>query len=666
MEKISKNFLLFLVFVLTISTIISFIPLVDAQFTYGGSSNTNSPPTIKFSIENNSVLYNLGNYNIAFYLWVGADPNWLSGPTALHSVSYKASWQNQPHVLYQWSMNEPANLEDDDPDPTSWFFYTIDLTNVPQGSHQIEVTVTGAGIVYSFTSGAEFLTFTTNGSSTLNFSISAPPSPTSSPAPANSSSGWNIQTIENNGVGWGVFNSPQVVLDSNNMPHIAYSKLFIDYVSGYTYTRFVVYASWNGLYWSTQTIAPGYPDSLVLDSNNTPHLVYEGINYATLVGSNWVTQTIDNKVGDSFGVVALDSSNRPHVAYTDGKTVNYASWTGSSWNIQTVESLNIEHNDVFQVSLAIDKNNNPHILYGIPSSYEDKNTGENYSTEIMKLAVYKNSNWKIETIPLSPPINGYGNMVLDSKGYPHFICSQRQLPSNSSSLSNLLHVSWEGNTWKTQNVVSNVSLGIYSPITNWVNVGSLALDSHDYPKISYFADALTYASWTGNSWNIQTIDTPAVSKPGLLALDSNGNPHISYLGKYSSGGYPHFIDDTAEIKYATTTEMAVAIVSPENRTYDQDSVSLNFTVNKQTSWIGYSLDGQKNVAITGNITLRGVTNGIHNITVYAKDLFGNNGTSETIYFSVEAPFPTLLIVAPAASAIVVGTVLAIYFKKRKH
>jgi hypothetical protein len=57
---------------------------------------------------------------------------------------------------------------------------------------------------------------------------------------------------------------------------------------------------------------------------------------------------------------------------------------------------------------------------------------------------------------------------------------------------------------------------------------------------------------------------------------------------------------------------------------------------------------------------------VHSVTVYAKDAFGNVGASETVSFSVEVPFPATLVVAPVASVVVIGAVLAIYFKKRKH
>jgi predicted membrane-bound mannosyltransferase len=83
--------------------------------------------------------------------------------------------------------------------------------------------------------------------------------------------------------------------------------------------------------------------------------------------------------------------------------------------------------------------------------------------------------------------------------------------------------------------------------------------------------------------------------------------------------------------------------------------------------MGYSLDSQPKVQITGNTTLTGLSNGAHNLTVYAQDVAGNMGVSETVYFRVEIPFPiTPVAVASAATVAVVGAVLAFYFKKRKY
>jgi N-acetylneuraminic acid mutarotase len=113
----------------------------------------------------------------------------------------------------------------------------------------------------------------------------------------------------------------------------------------------------------------------------------------------------------------------------------------------------------------------------------------------------------------------------------------------------------------------------------------------------------------------------------------------------------------------------IKVLTPINQLYNGSSVSLIFTVDEQVNWMGYSLDGQDNVTITGNATLAGLSSGLHNVTVYAKDEFENTGASETIIFSVDKepePFLTAIIAAASlATGAIVGAGLLVYFKKRK-
>jgi hypothetical protein len=108
----------------------------------------------------------------------------------------------------------------------------------------------------------------------------------------------------------------------------------------------------------------------------------------------------------------------------------------------------------------------------------------------------------------------------------------------------------------------------------------------------------------------------------------------------------------------------VSVSSPKNKTYDTGDISLTFTVNEPASWVGYSLDAQDSVAITANITLSGLSNGAHNLTVYAKDIAGNIGASETIHFTIVERFPIEWIVASVVIVAAVGVGLLVYFKKK--
>ncbi len=107
--------------------------------------------------------------------------------------------------------------------------------------------------------------------------------------------------------------------------------------------------------------------------------------------------------------------------------------------------------------------------------------------------------------------------------------------------------------------------------------------------------------------------------------------------------------------YATTPP-EISLLAPLNQTYYNSSVSLVFTVDKTVNWIGYSLDGQDNVTIAGNVTMSGLSNGAHSVTVYARDEFGNTGASETVWFNIAEVFPPPTVLV----AVAVGMVIAIF------
>ena len=110
----------------------------------------------------------------------------------------------------------------------------------------------------------------------------------------------------------------------------------------------------------------------------------------------------------------------------------------------------------------------------------------------------------------------------------------------------------------------------------------------------------------------------------------------------------------------------ILLFSVANETYEASDVPLVFAVNRTVSKLSYSLDGEDNVIVDGNTTLCGLPNGEHCITIYATDIVGNTGVSETVYFTVEVPFPSIMVIAPITTAVVIGMGLLVYFKKRKH
>ena len=265
--------------------------------------------------------------------------------------------------------------------------------------------------------------------------------------------------------------------------------------------------------------------------------------------------------------------------------------------------------------------------------------------------------------PLPTAVDGYSSAVVNNKIYviSGFNCKLNQIYDA------------ETNTWSygapiptdITRAAAGATTGVLAPKRIYVISGrpSKSLDPCDLNQVY---DPVKDVWTTG-----APILTP---RDGLAVAVVNDK-------LYAIGGSTGFLRPlTANNEQYTpsgfgTAPPTISIVSPENKTYTVNNVSLTFTVSEPTSWIGYSLDEQANVTITGNTTLTGLFDGTHSLIVYAKDTAGNTGASETIYFTaIPLPpknGPSGLLPRWAAWAVavsvmivaVIGAALLIYFGK---
>ncbi len=186
------------------------------------------------------------------------------------------------------------------------------------------------------------------------------------------------------------------------------------------------------------------------------------------------------------------------------------------------------------------------------------------------------------------------------------------------------------------------------------------------PKNKTYSDAdvpLTFTVSESTSLISYSIDGEAnveVSGETILPrLPDGGHSIVVYAtdsaGNVGASDIIHFTVDT--------TTPSISLLSPQNQTYATTEVMLHFTLNENASWTGYTLDGQENVTVTGNISLTEMAYGSHRITVYANDTYGNMAASETVYFSVSKPFPVMWTGALTAIIAGGGVVLLLRFKR---
>ena len=180
---------------------------------------------------------------------------------------------------------------------------------------------------------------------------------------------------------------------------------------------------------------------------------------------------------------------------------------------------------------------------------------------------------------------------------------------------------------------------------------------------TYTAVTLDYNVNRGTEWMGYSLDYQAnVTINGetkLIGLSQGAHSIVIYandsLGNMGSSNTVFFSIDTIPPN--------IVILLPRNQSYGSTDIQLTFTVNKTVSTLAYSLDGQDNITIIGNVTLPALSNGSHRLTVYATDEVGNVG-SKTVYFNI-SPFPTITVVAVAAIIIIALAAGYLFFKRRK-
>jgi hypothetical protein len=210
------------------------------------------------------------------------------------------------------------------------------------------------------------------------------------------------------------------------------------------------------------------------------------------------------------------------------------------------------------------------------------------------------------------------------------------------------------------NILSPPDILILSPQNKIYNVANTQINfTIDTPTswIGYSLDSQNNVTLSGNTTLTGLID-------GSHSLVIYANDTVGNMGASQT------------VTFTIATPPKISILSPLNQTYIESNISLIFTLDKPVNCSCYSLDGQLNETVTGNATITGLSTGMHNITVYANDTFGNIVASVTVYFSVEVPvetpephpepFPTTLVIASVITVTVEGIGLLIYFKKRKH
>lgn len=336
-----------------------------------------------------------------------------------------------------------------------------------------------------------------------------------------------------------------IVLDSHGKLHLI--------LVGYAFRGYNIYYSTNcSGSWITEKVTSYSREGnltvskLVLDSNDNPHFSYitdpPNVRYTYKDSTDWHIQVVNEEEGAYFSYLALDSFDNPHIVYEGW--VGEETWGGgrfehtykdtTGWHTEIINEDNVE--TIFEVLYS---NDTLHILY------------EDYPTGKFKYAYKDNLGWHTEIIRERV---ADASMILDSGGNPFISYILRQ--AGYHYVFNFAQKDETG--WHTEELNDPGYCFTYS----------MALDSENNPHISYMCekqnyfgdfqfhqeDILKYAIRIETGWHIEVVDRAHAFavwwlpfsinvfgnsiriRGSSIAIDSDGNPHITYV----KNCYNHF------------------------------------------------------------------------------------------------------------------------------
>lgn len=323
--------------------------------------------------------------------------------------------------------------------------------------------------------------------------------------------------------------------------------------------------------WHIEAVAEGgYGPVIALDSHDRPHIVYEwgrGVKYVYWTGSSWVTIAgpVPKTEGRYFIIsFALDRDDRPHIILHMIRSagqgeIAYGRWTGSEWLTETVDAAD-PGRDYWFFNFVLDRQDCPHIAY--------LSVGEAFRftepTDV-KYARRADAGWDVETVVASEDELRAPTLAVDSRGRAYIVYfydtggGEYALPE-----SGLVCARWTGNAWDIQTVDGGTHGGALRQCT------AVAIDDQDCPHVAYsygnlLKRDLKYARWTGREWELRTVDADARVGDSLtrtldeiaISLDNAGRPHVAYYdGLRGDLKYAHETGERWEVETVDAEEDA--------------------------------------------------------------------------------------------------------------
>lgn len=310
--------------------------------------------------------------------------------------------------------------------------------------------------------------------------------------------------------------------ESSDLPTVADTSLALD---GHGRPRVVTnrrgslqYVQKDGGAWVSEvvehTAAVGRYSDLAVDSEGYVHVAYYDytgarFKYAQQHATGWHLQTLPCDIErNTFGPVslALDGNDRPHIVYTEYDVasgtyqVRYLTWDGQDWLAETVAD-----DWAWSVSLALSEGGAPHIGFCVPHPDLD-----------VRYAHREPGGWQVDQVHTRMAGQGYVSLAVDALDVPHIAYSFYDYGPLEGDRG-IVYGTLGASGWVTETVYALGGGDV-----------SLALDGSGAPHIAFTSEGdIKYARRQAGSWELETVDAGQLRVS--LALDEVGTPSIAYF-----------------------------------------------------------------------------------------------------------------------------------------
>lgn len=244
-------------------------------------------------------------------------------------------------------------------------------------------------------------------------------------------------------------------------------------------------------------------------------LLFPALSIAEFI---WNKPEVIDHIGcvGSFTSIAIDRNNTPHISYYDASNaaLKYATKvsfpssskkrTKSQWKLATVDDTDYVGD---YTSLKVGSNNVVWIAY------------HDISNRAVRVAHKKliDSTWLIDTVDCDNQAGFLGISLIIGK------LNQPEVCYYAKQAGKLRYAKLLQGKWRIMVADNDFNVGM---------LPSIALDQRGFPRIAYYDVGrwnLKYAFWDGMQWITQVVDPDrTVGIYASLAIDKKGYPHIAY------------------------------------------------------------------------------------------------------------------------------------------